>query len=124
MLTKASSIGLMPVHQPPRNRITPTALTKYMLAYSARKKNDHRMPLYSVWKPPTSSLSASARSNGARLLLASVTVKKVKNAKNVNGSRNTNQLTNQPDCIWPIWFRSMVPAIITGMTAVIPSGTS
>ena len=55
--------------------------TANMLPYSARKKNDHRMPLYSVWNPPTSSLSASARSNGARLLLARVTTKNTKKAR-------------------------------------------
>ena len=37
--------------------------------------NDHRIPLYSVWNPPTSSLSASARSKGARLQLAVATMK-------------------------------------------------
>ena len=50
-------------------------LTANMLAYSAMKKNDQRSPLYSVWKPATSSLSASARSNGARLQLAVAQVK-------------------------------------------------
>ena len=39
------------------------------------KKNDQRRPLYSVWKPATSSLSASARSNGARLHWAVAQVK-------------------------------------------------
>ena len=41
-----------------------------MLAYSARKKNANRIPEYSVWKPATSSCSASGRSNGARLVSA------------------------------------------------------
>ena len=50
-------------------------LTANMLPYSAMKKNDQRKPLYSVWKPATSSLSASARSNGARLQLAVAQVK-------------------------------------------------
>ena len=52
-------------------------LTANMLAYSAMKKNDQRKPLYSVWKPATSSLSASARSKGARLHEAVAQVKKV-----------------------------------------------
>src|SRR4029078_1045973 len=38
-----------------------------MLMYSARKKSANLSELYSVWKPPTSSPSASGRSNGARL---------------------------------------------------------
>jgi hypothetical protein len=35
--------------------------------YSAKKKKPKRMPLYSVAKPATISLSASVRSNGVRL---------------------------------------------------------
>ena len=50
-------------------------LTANMLAYSAMKNNNQRKPLYSVWKPATNSLSASARSNGARLQLAVAQVK-------------------------------------------------
>ena len=50
-------------------------LTANMLPYSAMKKKDQRRPLYSVWNPATSSLSASARSNGARLQLAVAQVK-------------------------------------------------
>src|SRR5690606_29227567 len=61
--------------QPPRNRITKIPLTANIEAYSARKKNDQRMPLYSVRNPATSSLSASARSKGARLQLATAQVK-------------------------------------------------
>ena len=56
--------------QPPRNSSVARPLTANMLPYSAMKKNDQRKPLYSVWNPATSSLSASARSNGARLQLA------------------------------------------------------
>ena len=33
---------------------------------SARKNRAKRIELYSVWKPPTSSCSASTRSNGGR----------------------------------------------------------
>ena len=40
-----------------------------MFTYSAKKKNPKRMPLYSVAKPATISLSASVRSNGARAAL-------------------------------------------------------
>ena len=39
-----------------------------MLMYSARKNSANFSDEYSVWKPPTSSLSASGRSNGARLV--------------------------------------------------------
>src|SRR5262249_36865629 len=80
------SHGNSPLCQPPRNRIEAAPLTANMLAYSAMKKYDQRSPLYSVWNPATNSLSASARSNGARLQLAVATMKKMKNATYVNGS--------------------------------------
>ena len=37
---------------------------------------------------------------------------------------DTNQLVNQPCCNWPIVTRSIVPAISTGTTSHMPSGTS
>ena len=61
--------------QPPRNSSTAMPLTANMLPYSAMKMTSQRKPLYSVWNPATSSLSASARSNGARLQLAMAQVK-------------------------------------------------
>ena len=44
------------------------AETLIRLMYSARKNSPNRIEEYSVLKPPTSSPSASARSNGARLV--------------------------------------------------------
>src|SRR5690606_4424411 len=55
------------VFQPPRNTTTPIIATRNIIAYSARKIKAKRRPPYSVWKPPTSSDSASGISNGARL---------------------------------------------------------
>src|SRR5688572_6079192 len=55
---------------PPRNSVVTTDETTIMLAYSARKNSANRIPLYSVWKPPVSSCSASGRSKGARLVSA------------------------------------------------------
>ena len=74
------------------------------------------MPLYSVWNPATSSLSASARSNGARLQLAVAVMKKTKNATNVNGSWNTYQFQNPPACCRPNAVRLSVPLTHTGTT--------
>src|SRR3954468_13632338 len=54
--------------QPPRNSVVAIAETGTMLTYSARKNSANFSDEYSVWKPPTSSPSASARSNGARLV--------------------------------------------------------
>ena len=45
-----------------------TAETLSMLMYSARKNQANFIEEYSVWKPPTSSPSASGRSNGSRLV--------------------------------------------------------
>src|SRR6516225_4088213 len=83
--TSAGSHGI-PSFQPPRNMMLAMPLTANMLPYSAMKITSQRNPQYSVWKPATSSLSASARSNGARLQLAMAQVKYVQNAANVNGS--------------------------------------
>ena len=56
--------------QPPRNRVTPIAATVTVATYSPRKNIANVMPEYSVWKPATSSDSASARSNGGRFVSA------------------------------------------------------
>ena len=67
-------IGIGPF-QPPKNRIAARPLTANIEPYSAMKKKLQRRPEYSVWKPATSSLSASAKSNGARFTLAVAQVK-------------------------------------------------
>ena len=58
--------------QPPRNSTQNSAAPAIMLKYSARKNSAKRMLEYSVWYPPTSSLSHSARSNGRRFVSASM----------------------------------------------------
>src|SRR5512142_1491 len=58
--------------QPPSHKVTAMEETASMAVYSARKKRDQRKPLYSVWKPATSSDSASGRSKGARLVSATM----------------------------------------------------
>src|SRR5258708_2204116 len=65
--------------QPPRNSKTATQETVIMLAYSAMKKDANFMLEYSVWKPATSSFSASGRSKGTRLVSAkAATMKRMK----------------------------------------------
>src|SRR2546429_8294691 len=49
---------------PPRNNVTATADIVMTFMNSARKKIANLMPVYSVLNPPTSSCSASTRSNG------------------------------------------------------------
>src|SRR6516225_1882601 len=53
---------------PPSHSVTAMDDTASIAAYSARKNSDQRNPLYSVWKPATSSDSASGRSKGARFV--------------------------------------------------------
>ena len=95
-----------------------------MLPYSARKKKLQRRPLYSVWNPATSSLSASAKSNGARLQLAVAVMKNRKNATKLNGSWKTAQFQNHPVCCRPISVRLSVPETQTGTITHSDRGTS
>ena len=60
--------------QPPRKRVVASAETVTMLMYSARKNIANFSDEYSVWNPPTSSPSASGRSNGARLVSPTIAV--------------------------------------------------
>ena len=61
---------------PPRNRVVAIAETVTMLTYSARKNSANFSDEYSVWNPPTSSDSASGRSNGARLVSPTIAITK------------------------------------------------
>src|SRR5882724_12069145 len=78
------TIGGPPIgpFQPPRKSSVATQETVTMLAYSAMKNMANFMELYSVWYPATSSVSASGRSNGIRLVSAYAAVTYVKNAMN------------------------------------------
>ena len=60
--------------QPPRNSVVASAETVTMLMYSARKNSANFSDEYSVWKPPTSSPSASGRSNGRRLVSPTIAI--------------------------------------------------
>src|SRR5215210_5471306 len=74
--------------QPPRNSVAASAETVTMLMYSARKNSANLSDEYSVWKPPTSSLSAAARSNGARLVSPTAAMTEMTKE---TGSRIANQ---------------------------------
>src|SRR3954463_9456144 len=68
--------------QPPRNRVVASAETVVTLMYSARKNIANLIDEYSVWKPATSSLSASGRSNGARLVSPTIAMRYMMNDGN------------------------------------------
>src|SRR5690349_19137681 len=78
---------------PPRNSVTATVDIVMMFMNSARKKIANRMPLYSVMNPPTSSCSASTRSNGGWFVSAVAAIRKMMNGTNA-GSQN-HSLTNE-----------------------------
>src|SRR5437016_7791025 len=79
-----SPLGNGRIH-PPSHNVTAIEETAIMAEYSARKKSDHRKPLYSVWNPAVSSDSASGKSNGARFVSATIATAKMKNAINPKG---------------------------------------
>src|SRR5271168_2466707 len=62
--------------QPPKNRIVARQDTVIMLVYSAMKNMANLKLEYSVWKPATSSDSASGKSKGTRLVSAMAATKK------------------------------------------------
>src|SRR5947208_12345363 len=74
--------------QPPRNSVTAIEQIVMMFEYSPRKNSPKRMLEYSVWKPATSSDSASGRSNGVRFVSASAVIM---NSRNATGWTATNQ---------------------------------
>src|SRR6266852_9895243 len=80
---------------PPSHKATAIDETAIIAEYSARKKSDQRKPLYSVWKPAVSSDSASGRSNGARLVSATIAIAKMPNAIKPSGK---NLKTNHTPC--------------------------
>src|SRR5271170_4541374 len=70
---------------PPSHKVIAMEETAIIAEYSAKKNNDQRKPLYSVWKPAVNSDSASARSNGARLVSATMATAKMKKATSPSG---------------------------------------
>src|SRR6476659_204144 len=100
--------------QPPNQSVTAIDETAIIAAYSARKNNDQRKPLYSVWNPATNSDSASGRSKGARLVSATMATANTKNASSPRGKNlNANQrCCASCDCTMPIMLNvPVVPAL-------------
>src|SRR5215210_4284343 len=64
---------------PPRKSVAISIDTVSTCAYSAMKNIENFIELYSVWYPVTSSLSASGRSKGRRLVSAKQEIQKKKN---------------------------------------------
>jgi hypothetical protein len=76
---KFSNVG--PSH-PPRKNVAVIAHMLNIFIYSAKKNIANLNPEYSVWKPPTSSCSASTRSKGALFTSATAAIKNIPKATN------------------------------------------
>ena len=107
---------------PPKNRVTTMADMVIVFMNSARKNRAKRIEEYSVWKPPTSSDSASARSKGGRVSSAVMAIRKRK--KGTKPSRIRFQSQN---CV--AWDSTMArvdsdPVMSTTVTTVMPRAAS
>src|ERR1700688_861545 len=116
---------------PPSHNVTAIDETAIMAEYSARKNNDQRKPLYSVWNPAVNSDSASARSKGARFVSATMATAKIKNAISPRGKNLKMNHSPCASCAWtiPIMLRVPVPSafrlvINTADTTANPIATS
>src|ERR1700749_4568558 len=90
--------------QPPKNMVEASDETVNMLTYSASMNIANFSEEYSVWKPATSSPSASGKSNGARLVSPTIEIRYITND---GSSKNTYQTRS---CAATICDVDMVPA--------------
>src|SRR5215831_19779474 len=79
VFTNVSPVPMPGPDGPPRNSSTAIADIVITFMNSARKKIANRMPVYSVLNPPTSSCSASTRSNGGWFVSAVAAIRKITN---------------------------------------------
>src|SRR5512133_773610 len=108
--------------QPPRNRVVDMAHTVIILAYSAMKNMAYFILEYSVQKPDTSSVSASGRSKGVRLISAIEQIKKIMNASGCLNAYQSNP--PNPDCSLTISFSERVPVSIKTATIARAAASS
>lgn len=78
---------------PPKKRMVNKADIKSILLYSPKKKKAKTTEEYSTLNPATSSASASGKSNGARLVSASIIIMKIKTS-------GSSGIINQPLLFW------------------------
>src|SRR3954469_19362779 len=112
---------------PPRNSVTVTADIVMMFMNSARKKMAKRMPEYSVTNPPTSSCSASTRSNGGWFVSASAAITKMQNGMSTVGMRNQRRHSASIPvhaCCPTISLVDSVPAWINAARMASPNAPS
>src|ERR671910_3575510 len=109
--------GAGPRH-PPRNNVTPIAATVTVETYSPRKNIANVIPEYSVWNPATSSVSASARSNGGRFVSAIPQIRYTTKAGNIGTTFHTRS------CAATISENARCPLYISTATSERPIATS
>src|SRR5580704_8442145 len=107
---------------PPKKSVTTTADIVMTFMNSARKNMAKRIDEYSVWKPPTSSDSASVRSNGGRVSSAVIATRKRTNGTMPRRIRFQSQ--NPVACDWTIARVDSEPVMRTTVTTVMPSAAS
>ena len=105
--------------QPPKKSVANSAEMTTMFRYSAAKNAAKRPPPYSVLKPPTSSASASARSNGARLVSAKPATMKIR--KPTSCGPNIQKFVS---CHWTMSTSDSEPTIMITPTSDRPWATS
>ena len=113
---------------PPRNSVTAIADIVMTFMNSARKKIANRMPVYSVLKPPTSSCSASTRSNGGWFVSAVAAIRKITNGTDggepaATGSTNECQFVPRSAGRTMPWVES-VPAWMSTPRIARPNAAS
>src|SRR6516225_3022803 len=113
--------GIQPLG-PPKNKVTTMADIVIVFMNSARKKSPKRMDEYSVWKPPTSSCSASVRSKGGRVSSAVMAIIKKMNGR--NPSRIRFQFQKPSDCDATMARVESELLTSTTITVVMPSAAS
>ena len=97
---------------PPRNNVTATAETASPCAcIRPGRRRRTSCPLYSVWYPATSSVSASGRSNGGRLISASAAISTAR-TPGTGGRRSTSAATAARHVEVP-GLRATMPLIVT-----------
>src|SRR5436190_8432282 len=91
---------------PPRKSVTAIADIVITFMNSARKKIANRMPVYSVLNPPTSSCSASTRSNGGWLVSAVAAIRKIANGTSARSQYQSAkiELACSHACCVAIWW--------------------
>ena len=105
---------------PPRKSVTMIADMVTAFMNSARKNMANRIEEYSVWKPPTSSCSASTRSNGGRFSSAVPAMMKM-----TNGTMPVIQRFHRSP-YWPatIWLVESIPPISRTVAMESPRAAS